>query len=81
MIRHRPLQFEDISTCVQIIAAHPVLGPRYGRSLAHLESAWRHVLGSDAFFLLPLTKRLLDSPKPSLPRSHVSLQIDLPPRS
>ena len=50
MIRHRPLQPEDIPTCVQIIAAHPVLGPRYGESLAQLGSAWRHVLHSDAFF-------------------------------
>lgn len=56
MIRHRPLQFEDISTGVHIIAAHPVLGPRYGRSLAHLESAWRHVLGSDAFFSLAINE-------------------------
>jgi len=52
VIRYNPLQREDLSACVEIIAAHPVLGPRYGPSLDHLESAWSHVLRSDAFFSL-----------------------------
>jgi hypothetical protein len=54
VIRHSPMQVEDISTCVEIVAAHPVLGPRYGSGLDHLESAWRQVLGSDAFFALAI---------------------------
>ena len=52
MIRHSLMQLEDMSPCVEIVAAHPVLGPRYGPCLGHLESAWRQVLGSDAFFAL-----------------------------
>jgi hypothetical protein len=52
VIRHGLMQVEDISPCVEIIAAHPVLGPRYGPCLAHLESAWRQILGSDSFFSL-----------------------------
>ncbi|MGC1386062.1 MAG: hypothetical protein WA823_19985 [Candidatus Acidiferrales bacterium] len=50
MIRHNLMQLEDMSACVEIIAAHPVLGPRYGPALDHLESAWRPILRSDAFF-------------------------------
>lgn len=50
MIRYSSLQLEDISTCVKIIAADPVLGPRYGSTLSHLESAWRPLLNSDGFF-------------------------------
>ena len=52
MIRQCLMQREDISPCVAIIAAHPVLGPRYGPCLDQLESAWRELLGSDAFFSL-----------------------------
>ena len=44
------MQIEDISTCVGIVAAHPILGPRYGSAVDYLESAWRHLLHSDAFF-------------------------------
>jgi hypothetical protein len=52
VIRHSLMQLEDMSPCVEIIAAHPVLGPRYGPCLGHLESAWRPFLHSDAFFAL-----------------------------
>jgi DNA-binding CsgD family transcriptional regulator len=54
VIRHSPLQLEDLSACVEIIAAHPVLGPRYGPSLERLKSAWSHLLHSDAFFSLAI---------------------------
>jgi hypothetical protein len=50
VICYSPIQLEDLSTCVQIISTHPVLGPRYGPSLDHLESAWRRVIDSDSFF-------------------------------
>lgn len=50
MIRHRPMQLEDIATCVEIVASHPVLGPRYGSALDELGSAWRRVLHSGSFF-------------------------------
>jgi hypothetical protein len=50
MIRHSSLLLEDIPACVEIVASHPALGPRYGPALDHLGSAWRHVLHSAAFF-------------------------------
>ena len=50
MIRFHHIQLKDIPTCVEIIAAHPVLGPRYGSAIDHLESVWHRLLGGDAFF-------------------------------
>ena len=36
MIRYRRAQPDDIATCVQFIADHPVVGPRYGPAIEHL---------------------------------------------
>jgi len=52
MIRCGLMQLEDVSACVKIVANHPVLGPRYGSALDHLESAWRQLAHSDAFFAI-----------------------------
>jgi hypothetical protein len=52
MIRYRLARSDDIATCVQFIADHPVLGPRYGSSIEHLGTVWRRFLGSDALFSL-----------------------------
>jgi hypothetical protein len=59
MIRHSSLQLEDISTCVNIVATHPVLGPRYGPAVDYLGSAWRQLLHSEAFISL-VTKETAD---------------------
>lgn len=40
---------KDIKECVQIIADHPVIGPRYGETLPQLGAAWSHLLGQEAF--------------------------------
>jgi hypothetical protein len=50
MIRYRLARPDDIAACVQFIADHPVLGPRYGSAIEHLGTAWRRFLGSDALF-------------------------------
>jgi hypothetical protein len=50
MIRYRRAQPDDIATCVQVIADHPVLGPRYGSAIERLATVWRRFLGSDALF-------------------------------
>jgi len=50
MIRYRLACPDDVATCVKFIADHPVLGPRYGSAIAHLETVWRRFLGSDALF-------------------------------
>jgi hypothetical protein len=50
VIRYRLARPDDIATCVQFIANHPVLGPRYGTSIEHFGTVWRRFLGSDALF-------------------------------
>ena len=47
-IRYRPMQPEDVPSAARIVAADPVVGPRYGTSLTGLASAWRQVVGSEA---------------------------------
>jgi len=50
MIHYRLARPDDIATCVQFIADHPILGPRYGAAIEHLGTVWRRFLGSDALF-------------------------------
>jgi hypothetical protein len=45
---HRPMQPEDIPECVDIMARHPIFGPRYGRELEILPEAWLRLLQSEA---------------------------------
>ena len=47
-IRHRPMRPEDIAECAQMVAAHPVFGPRYGRAIADLPAAWLRLLDFEA---------------------------------
>jgi hypothetical protein len=42
------MQPEDIPECVDIVANHPVLGPRYGPAIDHLAEAWVRLLQSEA---------------------------------
>ncbi len=39
-IRCRPMQLNDVRECVHIVAAHPILGPRYGSAIVDLRAAW-----------------------------------------
>lgn len=47
-LRWRPMQPADVDACVAIVAAHPVIGPRYGADIAKLGRGWRRLLGSAA---------------------------------
>ena len=47
-LRHRPMQPGDIRECVDIVANHPVIGPRYGPVIEHLAEVWLRLLDSDA---------------------------------
>ena len=48
-LRYRLMQKRDVAECVEIIAAHPVIGPRYrGRVKTDLYQAWLGLLGSEA---------------------------------
>jgi hypothetical protein len=48
-VRYRPIQRKDVPTCVEHLAAHPVLGPRYGTTIEQLSPAIRHLIGRDSF--------------------------------
>jgi hypothetical protein len=39
---------KDVAGCTEIIATHPVIGPRYGARIEELGRAWRRLLGSEA---------------------------------
>jgi DNA-binding CsgD family transcriptional regulator len=47
-VRSRPMQPKDVRECVEIIASHAVIGPRYGRAIADLGAAWFRLLGCEA---------------------------------
>jgi hypothetical protein len=46
--RHRAMRPEDIRECVDIVASHPVIGPRYGAAIADLPEAWLRLLQCEA---------------------------------
>jgi hypothetical protein len=48
VVRWRPMQRKDVPVCVEIVASHPVIGPRYGPAINNLRSAWLRLLGYDA---------------------------------
>ena len=47
-VRHRPMRPEDVAECAEIVAANPVIGPRYGRAIADLPHAWLRLLDCEA---------------------------------
>lgn len=47
-LRARPMQPRDVRQCVAIIAAHPVIGPRYGSAIKDLQIAWLRLLDTEA---------------------------------
>jgi hypothetical protein len=47
-VRYRTMQSRDVWACVEHLAAHPILGPRYGSEIKHLPSALFAVLGHDS---------------------------------
>jgi hypothetical protein len=46
--RWRPMQPKDVRECVEVVASHPVIGPRYREAIADLAKAWLRLLTSDA---------------------------------
>ena len=47
--RHRSMRPEDVQEYVEIVATHPILGPRYGPAIADLNEVWLGLLGREAF--------------------------------
>jgi hypothetical protein len=48
VLRHRPMLSKDVRECAEIVAAHPIIGPRYGPAIQDLRSAWLRLLQWDA---------------------------------
>src|SRR5258708_22369969 len=48
-LRFRPMRPKDVRECVEIVRAHPLLGPQYGGILSDLRSAWLSLVGREAF--------------------------------
>jgi len=44
----RPMNLKDVDECVEIVASHPVIGPRYTSQISNLRSAWANLLGRDS---------------------------------
>jgi hypothetical protein len=48
-IRCRPLRPKDVAGCVEIVAQHPFIGPRYAGIISALPAVWLSLLGREAF--------------------------------
>ena len=48
-VRHRPMRRQDVRECVEMIAAHPIVCPRYGEAISDLGPAWLRLLSSNGF--------------------------------
>lgn len=48
-IRYRNARPKDIPKCVEVLARHPVLGPRYGKTLSDFPKVVLSLLGQDSF--------------------------------
>jgi hypothetical protein len=47
-LRHRPMLPKDVPECAEIVATHPVIGPRYGSAIKDLHPAWLRLLECEA---------------------------------
>jgi DNA-binding CsgD family transcriptional regulator len=43
------MRAQDVSECVTVVATHPVIGPRYGKTVTNLRAVWLRLLGREAF--------------------------------
>jgi hypothetical protein len=48
-IQWRPMRPKDVQACVEIVAAHPAIGPRYGNTIRDLPAVWLGLLGREGF--------------------------------
>jgi DNA-binding CsgD family transcriptional regulator len=48
-LRYRPLRPIDVCECVEIVRAHPTLGPQYGSGITDLQTVWLSLMGREAF--------------------------------
>lgn len=63
ILSHRPVRPEDIPRCVEIIANHPVVGPRYGEAIEQLPTVLTGLIANEAYVAhVILDGRAEDSP-------------------
>ena len=48
-ITYRSMRPGDVRECVEIVAAHPIVGPRYGDGIGELKRVWLGLLDREAF--------------------------------
>lgn len=48
-LRYRPMRPKDVRDCVRVLAAHPILGPRYAEILEELPQVFLALLGREGF--------------------------------
>jgi hypothetical protein len=48
-ITYRPMRGKDVRESVRVVAAHPPLAQRYGKTLNDLRAVWLGLLGREAF--------------------------------
>jgi DNA-binding CsgD family transcriptional regulator len=65
-ITHRPMRPQDVPGCVEMIAAHPIVGPRYGSALSHLRPAWLRLLSSDGFCSTAIIEEAVEGARPRI---------------
>ena len=63
-LRHREMRPEDIPECMEIVANHPIIGPRYGTDIHLLPEAWLQILSCEA--AMPAVIRADDGPLSSV---------------
>lgn len=47
-MRYRPMEPGDVRECAEIVAKHPIIGPRYGSRIKDLPAAWLRLLACEA---------------------------------
>jgi hypothetical protein len=70
-IRHRPMELKDVRECADIVASHPVIGPRYGSQIGDLSKARLRLLACGA----QNTNVFQEDDDPSAPTSLVGVSV------
>src|SRR5277367_6173031 len=47
-LRYRRMKLKDVDMCMEFIACHPVIGPRYEKNISYLSSAVKAVLNLES---------------------------------
>jgi hypothetical protein len=65
-LRNRPMRPKDVRECVEFVAAHPFVGPRYGNAIEDLRSSWLRLLSCNGFCSAIVFEEELDGAAPRM---------------